>query len=170
MALLLETGQRRARGVRQPAGRFDKLVERRPIRTLQEPQDLRGLVWCLRRAWLLALLRRDSLAFDVVLRVGNRSLRLASHAARTLAGSRLCHGWSPVGAAQSLLPPPRALPIASVRAAAGQAGRDSLQQQCFLCGRSRMVSLGPLCAHFGRPKQRPGCPKPDASSAGGRSN
>ena len=36
MALLLETGQRRARGVRQPAGRFDKLVERRPIRTLQE--------------------------------------------------------------------------------------------------------------------------------------
>src|SRR5687767_5648517 len=46
------------------------------------------------------------------------------------------------GAARSLLPPPRALPFEPVRAAAGQIGRESREQQCFVCGQSRMVSYG----------------------------
>ena len=119
MAFLREAGKRGAGRVRQPAGCSYKLGDRDAFGTLEQAQYKVGLALVLD----LGRSRRSA-------SLGGCSLGLAGHLAGALSvGFQFGGGhglYSGADQRQSLLPPPKAPPITSVRAAAVHSGRDSV--------------------------------------------
>jgi len=150
MPLLLEAGQRRARGVRQPVGSCDKFVERSPLCSPKQRQHCLGFARPFRLSRPHVMLHRVGRSLRLSRPYYSLGLRLARHPARALAAVRVRHWWSPARSS-SIAAPTTQSPADRAGQGSGRSTRPRFTYTTMLRLRGKSNGFGgPLCAHLSR--------------------